>query len=177
MYCTNEQNFFWHLVSFGLGLTLYMALSIKLIWQIMHPGILVRLLCPSSNYLPASPPPTLGRHTTHLVPALHGNTKAGSKATAIKEHYHSSSAITLVIIMIRSLLGPLPLTDTLYTRSRNNYRCLFSLSPLHLLNLFNVTSIETQLHGHAEVMVCCWFKPSANTLKCYRMSSVVPEEW
>lgn len=45
----------------------------------MHPGILVQLLCASSNYLRAPPPPTLGRQATHLVPAPRGKHKSGVK--------------------------------------------------------------------------------------------------
>lgn len=47
----------------------------------------------SSNYLSDSPPPTLGRQTTHLDPAPYRNTKVGSKAITIMKHYHSSSSI------------------------------------------------------------------------------------
>lgn len=174
---------FWHSLSFvwGSSVCVDVALSIKLIWQIMHPGILLRLLCASSNYLPASPPPTLGRHTTHLVPALHGNTKAGgSKATAITDHYHSSSAITQVIMMICSSCSScsswdrwLLLTDTLYIQSpTNSSGCRGRTSSTCLmLRLSRLNYAPTR-----RVIVCCWFKRSANTLKCYRMSGDVPEE-
>ncbi len=38
-------------------------------------------------------PPTLGCQTTHLDSASYRNTKVGSKAITIMQHYHSSSSI------------------------------------------------------------------------------------
>lgn len=46
-----------------------------------------------SNYFSDSPPPTLGRQTTHLDQAPYRSTRVGSKVITIMKHYHSSSSI------------------------------------------------------------------------------------